>query len=125
VELGRIPQPVFDIGARPGHETIERHGDVGNDLRHESLLSQAPDCRTSHGQPLRWRAGCSTMSLTEPARERGALFESLLARLRDGIPPAELLGPRVDPTRVTELLGPVALADPGAGGFRGTRDAGG
>ena len=51
------------------------------------------------------------MSLTEPAQERGALFESLLERLHDGLPPAELLGPGVDPTRVTELLGPVVLAD--------------
>ena len=58
------------------------------------------------------------MSLTEPARERGALFESLLERLRDGLSPAELLGPRVDQTRVTELLGPVALADARIGWIR-------
>ena len=58
------------------------------------------------------------MSLTEPARERGALFESLLERLRDGLPPAELLGPLVDQTRVTELLGPVALADARIGWIR-------
>ena len=58
------------------------------------------------------------MSLTEPARERRALFESLLERLRDGLPPAELLGPLVDQTRVTELLGPVALADARIGWIR-------
>src|SRR6185295_11011690 len=38
VELGRVAEPVLDVGTGPRHETIERHGDVGDHLRHGSLL---------------------------------------------------------------------------------------
>src|SRR5438105_692590 len=36
--LGGISEPVFRVGAGPRHVTVERHGDVGDDLRHGSLL---------------------------------------------------------------------------------------
>jgi hypothetical protein len=39
VELGGISEPVFRVGAGPRYVTVERHGDVGDDLRHDSLLS--------------------------------------------------------------------------------------
>src|SRR5215470_8424341 len=38
-ELRRIAEPVLVIGALPGHKPVERHGDVGDHVRHCSLLS--------------------------------------------------------------------------------------
>jgi hypothetical protein len=39
VELRCIAEPVFFIGALPRHKPVERHSDVGDHVRHCSLLS--------------------------------------------------------------------------------------
>jgi hypothetical protein len=39
VELRCVAEPVLFVGAGPGHVPVQRHGDIGNHLRHFGLLS--------------------------------------------------------------------------------------
>src|SRR5215470_18739334 len=56
-ELRRIAEPVLVIGALPGHKPVERHGDVGDHVRHCSLSRQRSSMQTAG-----WRPGSSRTS---------------------------------------------------------------
>jgi len=50
VQLGSVAEPVLFISTRPGDESVERHRDIGNHLRHRGLLSatvKSADRRTA------------------------------------------------------------------------------